>query len=186
MNENLYIGSLVRLSAFNAEEMAPLFAQAMRDSEYDRLLDTSPALTYSAPALRSFMEKELDGKENLFPFAIRALDDGRVVGEVGLDGVDWARGDTFVGIGIFERELWGKGYGTDAMRLVLRYAFQELNLRRVTLDVFGYNPRAVRSYEKSGFRHEGRLRQLLFRDGQRHDLIFMGILREEWEALQEK
>ena len=183
MNDNLYHGTLVRLGAFDAEEIAPLLAKAMRDSEYDRLLDTNPALTFSAPALRSFMQKDLEGKDDLFPFAIRALDDDRVVGEIGLDGVDWARGDTFVGIGIFERELWGKGYGTDAMRLILRYAFLELNLRRVTLDVFEYNPRAVRSYEKCGFRHEGRLRRFLYRDGQRHDLIFMGILREEWEAL---
>jgi RimJ/RimL family protein N-acetyltransferase len=64
--------------------------------------------------------------------------------------------------------------------MILRYAFMEVNLRRVTLTVFEYNPRAIRSYEKAGFRHEGRLRKLLHRDGNRYDELFMGVLREEW------
>jgi len=85
-----------------------------------------------------------------------------------------------VGLGIGERDFWGRGYGTDVMKLILRYAFMEINLRRVTLTVFEYNPRAIRSYEKAGFRHEGRLRKLLHRDGRRYDELFMGILREEW------
>jgi RimJ/RimL family protein N-acetyltransferase len=78
------------------------------------------------------------------------------------------------------RESWGKGYDTDAMRVILRFAFQELNLRRVSLDTFEYNPRAIRSYEKAGFVLEGRARGYLNREGKRWDLIFMGILQEEW------
>ena len=66
------------------------------------------------------------------------------------------------------------------MKVVLRYAFTELNLQRLTLTVFEYNPRAVRAYEKTGFRHEGRLRQFLNREGRRWDMLFMGILRHEW------
>jgi RimJ/RimL family protein N-acetyltransferase len=66
------------------------------------------------------------------------------------------------------------------MKIILRYAFMEVNLQRVTLNVFEYNPRAVRTYEKTGFRHEGRMRQVLNREGKRWDMLFMGILREEW------
>jgi RimJ/RimL family protein N-acetyltransferase len=62
----------------------------------------------------------------------------------------------------------------------------ELNLHRVTLDVFEYNPRAIRSYEKAGFRHEGRQRQALVRNGKRWDLLEMGILCEEWLKLNMK
>jgi RimJ/RimL family protein N-acetyltransferase len=69
------------------------------------------------------------------------------------------------------------------MRVMLRYAFRELNLHRVTLTVFEYNPRAIRSYEKAGFVVEGRLRNWLNREGRRWDMIHMGILREEWETL---
>jgi RimJ/RimL family protein N-acetyltransferase len=87
-----------------------------------------------------------------------------------------------VGIGIGEAEYRGKGYGTDAMQVILGFAFRELNLHRVSLSVFEYNPRAIRSYEKAGFRHEGRLRAEINRDGRRWDVLMMGILRTEWEA----
>ncbi len=67
------------------------------------------------------------------------------------------------------------------MRALLRFAFTEVNLHRVSLAVFGYNPRALRSYEKVGFTVEGRVRQYLHRDGQWWDMVFMGILKDEWE-----
>jgi RimJ/RimL family protein N-acetyltransferase len=86
-----------------------------------------------------------------------------------------------VGLSIGARENWGKGYGTEMMHLLLRYAFMEVNLRRVTLAVFEYNPRAIRTYEKAGFRHEGRVRGRLKRDGKRWDMLIMGVLREEWK-----
>ena len=101
---------------------------------------------------------------------------------MGLFGIEWHAGVAFVGIGIGETDYRGKGYGTDAMRLILRYAFEALHLRRVSLDVFEYNQRAYRSYIKAGFVEEGRARQYLHRDGRRWDLIYMGILREEWLA----
>jgi RimJ/RimL family protein N-acetyltransferase len=72
------------------------------------------------------------------------------------------------------------------MRIILRYAFTELNLHRVSLDTFEYNPRAIRSYEKAGFKIEGRVRQLLNREGRRWDVIYMGILREEWEKIRDE
>jgi RimJ/RimL family protein N-acetyltransferase len=72
------------------------------------------------------------------------------------------------------------------MKIVLRYAFAELNLHRVSLGVFEYNPRAIRSYEKAGFQHEGRARKHLNHEGQRWDIFFMGILREEWLALNKE
>ena len=64
--------------------------------------------------------------------------------------------------------------------VILRYGFTEVNLKRVTLTVFEYNPRAIRSYEKAGFRHEGRMRGALNKEGKRWDILVMGILREEW------
>ncbi len=87
------------------------------------------------------------------------------------------------GSGLATAQSWGKGYGTDAMRVILRYGFTELNLKRITLGVFGYNARAIRSYEKAGFTVEGRMRKALYRDGSRADIVFMGILRDEWQAL---
>jgi RimJ/RimL family protein N-acetyltransferase len=122
-------------------------------------------------------------KSDSIGFAVRTLADDRFIGFVGLHAIRWKDGEAFIGIGIGERDYWDKGYGTDAMRVVLRYAFNELGLHRISLGVFEYNPRAIRSYEKAGFTNEGRERKVLNRDGKRYDVVDMGILREEWEQL---
>lgn len=140
---------------------------------------------FSVKTIQAWIEKDLDVDSKTiesFFFAIHALDSDQLLGFVSLFGINWNHGDTWVGIGLGEREHWGKGYGTDAMRVILRYAFSELNLHRVTLGVFEYNPRAIRSYEKSGFRHEGRIRKHLLKDSKRWDVLQMGVLREEWLA----
>jgi RimJ/RimL family protein N-acetyltransferase len=92
--------------------------------------------------------------------------------------------EVWVGVGLGERDSWNKGYGTDVMKLCLRYAFLELGAQRVSLGLHEYNPRALRSYEKVGFQLEGRTRQDILREGKRTDILWMGILREEWFALQ--
>ena len=175
----LLTGTLTRLAAPNVDTDLDVWTAWARNSEFLRLLDADPAKPWSRQQARKDLE-ELP-KDNQFPFVVRALADDRLVGFVGLFGVQWTHGDAWVGIGIGDENDWGKGYGTDAMRVVLHYAFTELNLHRVSLMVFGYNPRAIRSYEKAGFVVEGRTRQTLNRDGQYWDELYMGILREEWE-----
>lgn len=188
LDTTLLQGELVRLVASNPEKIGPALARWRRDSEYWRLLADDPCYPYSPQKVREWVEKTTDeavGKNTVenYMFAIETLEDGRLIGEIGLDGIQWAHGDAFVGIGIGERDFWGRGYGTDAMRVILRYAFTELNLQRVSLDVFEYNPRAFHSYEKVGFVVEGRARGALCREGRRWDLIYMGILRAEWQKL---
>lgn len=180
MNKNLFTGTLVRLAAPNAATDAETLAQWSRDAEYLRLLDSTPARSWLAAETKEQMEK-WEGRPDALTFMIRTLSDDRLIGFIELDGIQWTNGDSFVGIGIGDRDYWGKGYGTDAMRVMERYAFTELNLHRLSLNVFGYNTRALRSYEKAGFTVEGRIREPLNRDGRRWDLIFMGILKSEWE-----
>jgi RimJ/RimL family protein N-acetyltransferase len=187
MDTDLFSGELVRLVAPDPERAAEGFYSWAQDPEYQRLLDNNPARMGSLKKFKEWIEKDTVEKEpnEFIFFMLRTLAEDRLIGFVGLDGIRWSHGDSYVGIGLGEREYWGKGYGTDAMRLVLRYAFDELNLHRVSLAVFEYNPRAIRSYEKAGFVVEGRSRQFLNRDGRRWDLIYMGILREEWEKARE-
>jgi len=182
MMDDLLHGQLVRLAAANSETDAEAMGRWSRDAEYLRLLDSDPASPKSVKqakeGIAEWMEHE---RPNSFGFMIRALSDDRLIGFVGLGEINWNNGDGWIGIGIGERADWGKGYGTDAMRIALRFAFTELNLHRVSLSAYAYNPRAIRSYEKAGFSIEGRLRQVVHRDGQRADEVFMGVLREEWE-----
>src|SRR3972149_5295815 len=89
-----------------------------------------------------------------------------------------------LGIVSGDKECWDQGYGTDAVRTALRFAFQEMNLNRVWLRTFEFNERAAACYRRCGFREEGRQRQHLFKRGRYWDAILMGILREEFEALE--
>jgi len=185
MENNILDGKLVHLTADEPIILAEAIVHWGDNSEYLRLLDSGPTNMYSVKKVTEWIQKDQEKDSHAFYFlSIRTLEDDRLIGFTGLDGDAFPNGDTFVGIGIGERDFWGKGYGTDAMNVILRYAFQELNLRRVSLTTFEYNPRAIRSYEKAGFVHEGHVRKFLLREGQRWDLLFMGILREEWLANQ--
>lgn len=180
-------GELVRLSAVDPEEFSKAFTHWRRDSEFMRLIDSSEVMLRSQKDSQKWIEKELEDQEvNQYMFTIRTLAEDKLLGDIGLSVVNWMSRDAFVGLGIGERDFWGRGYGTDVMKVILRYAFTEINLRRVTLSVFEYNPRAVRSYEKAGFVHEGRMRQFLNREGKRWDMLFMGILRDEWMQMQKE
>ena len=182
MNADLFTGELVRLGAEDPQQLASAFARWNQDTEYYRLLDTDPARLWSAKKMKEWFEKDIENDSPTFVFfSIRTLAEDRLIGFIAFDSINWTDRDAFVAIGIGERDAWGKGYGTDAMRLMLSYGFNELNLHRVTLNVFEYNPRGIRSYEKCGFKHEGRIRQFILRDGKRWDMLHMGILRSEWE-----
>jgi len=182
MNTPLFQGELVRLKARDPETFAAAISRWNRDSEYQRLLDSETSRVVSKKIMKEWIEKDLENRpEHDYLFLIHTLQEDRLIGFIGLDGISWSHGDCWVFIALGERDTWGKGYGTDAMRIMLRYAFTELNLHRVSLDVFSYNPRAIRSYEKCGFVVEGRARGMLNREGRRDDFVYMGILKEEWE-----
>lgn len=183
----LLCGQLVRLVAPDPEADPALESVWTNDAEFLRLFDLRPARPRSAAEIKRAKEKwllESEPKPNEFAFMIRALDGDRPIGMTDLYVPHWAHRDAWLGIGLGDREYWGKGYGTDAVRVVLRYAFTELGLERVSLDVFAYNERAARAYLKAGFREEGRQRERLRRDGRRWDMIYMGIMREEWEGME--
>ena len=86
---------------------------------------------------------------------------------------------------IGDKQYWNRGYGSDAMRVLLRLAFDKLNLHRIWLHVYDYNPRAIASYEKCGFKREGVLREQRFYGGKHHDIVVMGILEDEYRAIAE-
>ncbi len=121
------------------------------------------------------------------PLAIEVQvgNDWKHVGNIGLMDFEWSPRSAELGIFIGEKSLWDKGYGTEAVELLLHHGFQTLNLNRIYLRVFSTNLRARRSYEKVGFVLEGTLRQAVYRNGKYADIHIMSILRSEWSARRE-
>ena len=103
----------------------------------------------------------------------------RIVGNMAFHSVDWRNRNAELGIAIGDKTVWGRGYGTEATRTLVRWGLEELNLNRVWLRVYEDNAAAIRCYEKAGFRVEGRLRQDRFRQGRYLDTLIMGLLRGE-------
>lgn len=111
---------------------------------------------------------------------------GSLIGTVGLHEIDWKNRHAKLGIVIGNAKYHGRGYGEDTVNTLLRFAFHELNLHRITLEVFAFNKRGAACYEKCGFRNEGVLRDAIYRDGKFHDSIFMGVLRKEFDKLEKE
>ena len=109
------------------------------------------------------------------------MDGETPVGSVYLRDIDRTNRKCEYGIFIGEESCRGRGVGSAAAKLALAYAFATLNMNRVFLRVFADNTRAIRSYENAGFRYEGRFRDDVIIDGEAYDMVFMGILRREWE-----
>jgi len=183
--KDLFRGELVRITAEEPDVAAKAEAQWQRDSEFIRLADNEPILFSSKKKIQGDVEKrfEKESEPDRYSFNVRALADDKLIGFFQLT-VELIHGEAWVGIGIGERDFWSKGYGTDMMKVCLRYAFLELGVERVSLGVLGYNTRALRSYEKAGFQLEGHTRMDVMREGKRSDTLWMGILREEWMASQ--
>ena len=113
-------------------------------------------------------------------YAIEVRDSGRLIGLTTFSNLDPDNSSVLFHISIGERDMWGNGYGTETTELMLWLAFERIGLHRVGLSVFSFNERAIRSYQKAGFRIEGREREAIVRDEQRWDEITMGVLEAEW------
>jgi RimJ/RimL family protein N-acetyltransferase len=163
----------------------PTLAAWHEQAGFLRLYDSRPAYPMTVAELGKWLAKA-NQDSNTFLFAVRLLEGEDLLGYLELDGLDWQHGVCGMGLGIGERSNWGKGYGYEATRLGLRYAFHELNLHRVQVTVFSYNERSLALVDKVGFRREGVFRERLQRDSQRHDMYLFGLLRREWEAQQQE
>lgn len=106
--------------------------------------------------------------------------DGKPIGIIGFRGLDQQERRCRMLIFIGEKDFWGKGYGTDAIKGFLRFLFKRWNLNRVEADTWDGNQRAVEAYKKCGFKEEGRLRKARYVDGEYKDEIILGILKEEF------
>ncbi|MBO3286476.1 GNAT family protein [Paenibacillus sp. FSL M8-0228] len=175
--ENLFYGERIKLAAVREEDAEVMFKWG-EDAKYLRNVDTDLALPYTLKQ----MESEGSPRSNEVYFRLRTLADDVLIGFVAIHGIEWNNRSGQLAIGIGNTEYRCKGFGAEAVGLILRYAFYELNLNRVGLDVIEYNTQAIRTYEKAGFQLEGRVRSAVLRDGNSYDRIMMGILYSEWSS----
>ena len=180
---DLFHASRVRLSALTRADI-PVLTCWHDDPEFLRLWDSRAARPKSEQEIHTWLD-ELGKAQDTVTFAIRPPEGDALLGMVELDGIEWQHGTCYLGIGIGERTNWGKGYGSEALGLVLRYAFHELNLHRISVTVFDNNLRSLALFEKHGFVREGVYREFVLRDGERHDMLLYGLLQREWLARQQ-
>jgi len=124
------------------------------------------------------------GPESL-SLAVHVRETNRLIGTCALSQLDSDNGSALYHITIGEKDTWGRGYGTEATRLMLDHAFGTLNLHRIGLSVFSFNERAIRSYRSCGFVVEGRAREAIWRDGRWWDEVSMSVLHSDWAAMRD-
>lgn len=128
--------------------------------------------------------KALKHKEDMVHFSIYLLDKEKpekIIGNCAIHNIDSKNRACTCGITIGEKDYQGKGYGTEAMEMLLEYGFNTLNMNRIELSVWEFNTRAYKTYQKVGFVEEGRRRQARYHNGKYYDEIIMGILKEDWK-----
>ena len=173
--EDMFTGRLVRLAAPRPEDGAQLAGWAA-DSSYLTRVDTDLAV----PRSPADFDRPSARAGSLIEFRVRTRADDALVGFAALLAIEWNNRTGKLAMAIVDRASRRKGYGADSLQLLLRYAFEEVNLDRVGLDVISYNDDAIRLYQRAGFVREGLVRRCVLRGGKHYDRVLMGMLREEW------
>jgi RimJ/RimL family protein N-acetyltransferase len=169
-------GHKVGLALMRRDDV-PIIARWNQDLEFTARLG-SPGEAHSQEMRQEFFDKNARMRSDSIEFAVVLLGTGQLVGFGGLFDISRAlTANLFVGIG--ERDQWGQGLGSEATRLICEYGFFFKNLHNIKVEVNGYNQRALRVYERLGFKPAGRLRGVILMNGARYDQVIMDLLRQE-------
>jgi RimJ/RimL family protein N-acetyltransferase len=171
-------GEKVALRALEREDLKRWW-ELRNDEEVERL-SFGPATPRSLAEIEARFDKHLAAEHRDYENLVVEVD-GEMIGSCRVFQIAEYNRNCHLGISL-AREHWGKGYGTDAMRVLVDYCFHDLNLHKVGLTALASNERAIRAYVRSGFVEEGRLRGEEWTRGHYEDLVVMGITREDWEA----
>jgi RimJ/RimL family protein N-acetyltransferase len=168
-------GELVRLRPLTPDDLNDVYLSWLHDPDVTRYMEAGRFPT-TLDDLRAYYDAHQPPDHVLW--AIETVSSGTHIGNLTLD-FDWVHRRAELGIMVGERGLWGQGFGPEAVRLAVRWAFTRLNLRKVGLGVLAVNAGAIRAYEKAGLHEEGRLREHAFCEGQYVDVVRMAIFRNE-------
>jgi len=182
---NLLTGNKIDLTLMKAEDAKTMYDQNLVSDEKN-----FASIAASAPdGLDYYIKKVNKPNDFLFfsddiSFAIRKKD-GQIVGTIGADSIDMRNRNMMIGLSIIDKDNRGQGYGSEAIRLLLDFAFFEMNMHRVYLGCFTFNNDASKIYEHIGFVPEGTNRDFVYRNGKYYDEFTLGILKKEWIKIKE-
>ncbi len=169
------LGDRIYLSPRSIED-AEKFTEWMNDFEVTDYTAKSGKVM-SLEGERKYLQENSNPEAT---FSIITLDEDKLIGTVGLESVDHINRTATLGVCIGDKEYLNKGYGTEAIRLLLDYGFNYMNLHSIKLDVMSFNERALNCYKKCGFKEAGRIREDRFINGKYYDTIVMNILENEF------
>ena len=181
-NHNLWQGEHVRLRAVEPEDWK-IFTQWDLDSDMARECYWVPFPKSQEAARKHALDSSLEApKDDNFNMVIEN-EKGEFVGVINPHDCDVRNGTFKYGLAV-RREYQRRGYASEAIRLVLRYFFEELRYQKVTVEIYDFNEASIKLHEKLGYQHEGRIRREYFTRGEYHDTIIMGMTREEWRDMK--
>lgn len=169
------VGERIYLSPRNVEDVE-IFTEWMNDF----FITDYTGRSYQTITLQEekvYLEKEQNNKN---VFAIIDVQTDEMIGNIGLHEINHINRTATLGIFIGNKNYWSKGYGTEAIQLILDFGFNYLNLNNIDLALMEFNQRALKCYEKCGFKEIGRKRKCNFINGKYYDAILMDILAEEF------
>lgn len=187
INSSLYQARSIVFTPIDYGTDPEVISKWSHDSRYTRMLSTEPAIPLSPEQVKKKLEaieKEIDEKSAYY-FSIHTTSsrngkEGPLAGFARIYWIEWSHGTGMLELGIGDPQQWGKGYGSQALDLLLHFAFRELNLHRLSAQMPEYNHRALALFKKAGFVEEVRRRKAIQRDRRRWDMLHLGILKEEW------
>lgn len=174
------VGERIYLSPMNADDVE-IYTRWMNDRKVTDGIGNTAHL-FGLEEETRFLEGDHEG----YLFAVIRSEDDQLIGNCGIQRINWIHRRAEVGLFIGEEKNRNRGYGAEILQLLLEYGFQFLNLHNIALNVYTFNERAIACYRKSGFREVGRRHEVYFLDGQYHDQLIMEVLEEEYRSRGEK
>lgn len=182
MHHPFLIGERLYLRRIERSDLAGAYFQWLNDQEVTRWMQNG-LFPNSPEAMEAYYVSTATSQSDVV-FAVVMKEDDRHVGNLGLHRIHATFRSAEVGVLIGDKQVWGQGVATEAIRLLCDHAFRRMNLNRLFAGAAAPNVGSIRAFEKAGFQREGVARQAYFCGGTYVDCVNLGLLRSDWEALQ--
>ena len=175
----MYRGGLVKLRAYKESDIEKA-VEFINDEEVKKFLDSNIPFPITKWQEEEWIKSRKSNSDYTYDFAIEDLETGKYIGGCSINECNLKSRNCTIGIMIGDKDYWDKGYGSDALSVLIKFIFEEVNMNKIKLGVFSFNNRAIACYKKLGFIEEGILKKELYRNGKYYDIILMSLFKEDW------